>query len=74
LKIHGRGEKDGRENDLVKIAKIVEITISSMRNFLNEEGVLHQNASLIIRKRNGFGKFPVYDPKRSSKPLRFGRP
>ena len=48
LKIHGRGEKDGRENDLAKIAKIVEITISSMRNFLNEEAVLHQNASLII--------------------------
>jgi hypothetical protein len=47
--IHGRGGKAGRENDLVKIAKIVEITISSMRNFLNEEGVLHQNASLIIR-------------------------
>jgi hypothetical protein len=30
LKIHGRGEKDGRENDLAKIAKIVEITISSI--------------------------------------------
>ena len=56
MKIHGRGGKDGRGNNLVKIAKIVEITISSMRNFLNSEGVLHRNASLIIRKKEQFWK------------------